>query len=51
MSLDRLTREWIHTRLDFRYIRTRDGKEARQIENQVKGGALAAGRPFLNPVT
>ena len=49
LSLDRLTRDWIHARYSFRYIHTRSGDEARQIENEVKAGALAAGRPFLNP--
>lgn len=49
LSLDRLTRDWIHSRLAFRYIRTHSGDEARQIETEVKGGALSAGHPFLNP--
>lgn len=49
LSLDRLTRDWIHARLGFRYIQTPGGQEARRIEAEVKAGALTAGRPFLNP--
>ena len=49
LSLDKLTRDWIQAHLAFRYIRTHSGDEARKIENEVKAGALIAGRPFLNP--
>ncbi len=49
IKLDELTKQFVRQNLDYRYTPTRSGKEATAIENAVKGGALSAGRPLLNP--
>jgi hypothetical protein len=49
LPLDKLTRDRIHDRFAFRYIRTHSGDEARQLENEVKADAFQAVRPLLNP--
>jgi hypothetical protein len=50
-SLDGATRQYVRTELGFRMIQVADGPEALQVERLVQRGALAAGRPFLNPIT
>jgi hypothetical protein len=49
-SLDDATRQYVRTELGFRMVPVADGREALQVERLVQRGALAAGRPFLNPL-
>jgi hypothetical protein len=48
-SLDALVRAFIHTHLAYRLVQVDNASEARRIEAEIQGGALAAGRPLLNP--
>lgn len=50
LSLDHLTRRYIHDRLAYRYVTTPTPGEARTLERHVQTGALQAGTPFLNPL-
>jgi hypothetical protein len=50
LLLDRLTRQYIHDRLSYRFVPTIDGKEALTVEREVQRGALPVGKPFLNPL-
>ena len=49
LSLDNLVREYIRTRLSYRFVETASGDEARGLELAVRQGHLDAGKPFLNP--
>ena len=49
LLLDELTKHYIRSNLSCRFIETASGKEAFAVERDVQAGALAAGRPFLNP--
>lgn len=49
LAMDHLVREYIQERLGYRFVETRDGQEARELERQAKGGALSVGVPVLNP--
>jgi len=49
LSLDKLTREFIRAELGFRFITAVDGSTALAIERNIQRGALACGKPFLNP--
>jgi hypothetical protein len=46
LNFDNLIREYIHTYLFYRYVETENDKQAFQLENAVKTGALKAGKPF-----
>jgi hypothetical protein len=48
-SLDQATREYIRTRLSFRYLATPDADTAILIERDAKRGVFSAGPPILNP--
>jgi hypothetical protein len=50
LSLDRLTRRYIHDKLAYRYVTTATPAEARSLEKLARSGALRAGAPFLNPM-
>jgi hypothetical protein len=50
LSLDRETRAYIRDRLGFRFVVVADGAAALALERQVQRGALAAGKPLLNPL-
>jgi hypothetical protein len=50
LLLDKLTRRYIHERLNYRYVPTSDGKVALALERDVQRGALLAGKPYLNPL-
>lgn len=50
LSLDALTRTLIHERYEYRFVTTPSGTEALALERDVQRGALAAGKPFLNPL-
>ena len=47
--LDGLTRRFIRQELSYRFITTDGSEAARKIESRVRAGALAAGKPLLNP--
>jgi hypothetical protein len=49
-SLDQATRDYVRAELGFRMVQVADGGEALQVERLVQRGALAAGRPLLNPL-
>ncbi|MCX5042442.1 hypothetical protein OG921_04540 [Aldersonia sp. NBC_00410] len=49
LSLDALTRNYIHDRFEYRYVTVGNGKDAFALERDVQRGALAVGKPFLNP--
>ncbi|MFN8031864.1 MAG: hypothetical protein U0Q47_01025 [Mycobacterium sp.] len=49
LSLDAVTRGCIHDRFEYRYVTTADGSDALALEREVQRGALAVGKPFLNP--
>lgn len=51
LSFDSLIKYYIQNNLTFRYIETADDKIAYRLENAIKGGALKAGKPFLNPAS
>jgi hypothetical protein len=48
--LDVLTRQYIRERLGYRYVTADSGREAFDLEREVQRGALAAGKPLLNPL-
>ena len=50
-SLDRLTREFIRSNLEYRFVTTETGGEAREMEATIRrDGLLDHGRPLLNPL-
>jgi hypothetical protein len=50
LSLDALTRHLIHERYEYTFVTTANGADALALERDVQRGALAAGKPFLNPL-
>ena len=50
LSLDVLTRDFIRANFAYRYVVTPDSVAAFTIERDVQRGALATGKPFLNPI-
>jgi hypothetical protein len=50
LLLDQMTRSYIRKHLGYRFTTCADGTEALTIEHAVRGGALPAGRPYLNPL-
>lgn len=50
LSLDGETRAYIHRRLGFRWAAVDHPVAAFEIERAIQGGALAAGKPLLNPI-
>ena len=50
LLLDRLTRSFIREHLGYRFAVYTDGTEALAIERSIRGGALSAGCPYLNPL-
>jgi hypothetical protein len=50
LSLDALTRKHIHDHFEYRYVTLQNGAEAFALERDVQRGALAAGKPALNPL-
>jgi hypothetical protein len=49
LSLDRVTREYIHRELTYRYVVVTDGAAAFAIEDLAARHGLNGLRPFLNP--
>lgn len=50
LQLDDAMREHVRAELAFRFVPVADGRLALRIERLVRRGALAAGRPLLNPL-
>jgi hypothetical protein len=50
LLLDQMTRSYIRERLGYRFTTYGDGTEALAVEHAVRGGALLAGQPYLNPL-
>ena len=50
LLLDELTRTFIREHLGYRFAVYADGAEALAVERSIRGGALSAARPFLNPL-
>jgi len=48
LQVDALVRAYIRDRLAYRFIATEDGKQAYEVEDSIKRGALGE-RPLLNP--
>jgi hypothetical protein len=49
LSLDHLTRAFIHSHLSYRFVEMPSGSAALELEKAVQSGCLQAGRPWLNP--
>lgn len=49
LSLDLLTRNYIHEHLSYRFVEVSDGQEAARIESVIRSGGLAGCKPMLNP--
>ena len=50
LLLDQMTRSYIREHLGYRFAIYADGTKALAVEHAVRGGALPAGRPYLNPL-
>jgi hypothetical protein len=50
LSLDVLTKKYIHDHFDYRYVTLDNGKDAFALEREVQRGALGVGKPLLNPL-
>jgi hypothetical protein len=50
LSLDQMTKAFIHNHLGYRFMGCRDGAEAFGVEQSVRAGWLKAGKPYLNPL-
>jgi hypothetical protein len=51
LSLDGLTRTFVHKQLPYRFVVTTDGVEAAKLEGDVRRGMLSVGKPYLNPLS
>lgn len=49
LRFDNLIKKYIHENFVYRYVETESGKQAFQIESEIKSGVLNAGKPLLNP--
>jgi len=49
LSLDTMTKAYIHDQLAYRYVITPGAREARTLESYVRQGALNDQKPHLNP--
>ncbi len=50
LSLDHLTKSYIHQRLDFQFTITRTGTEAYALEETCRSGIFFGVKPLLNPL-
>ncbi len=50
LSLDQLTKAYIHERLDFQFTVTRTGTEAYSLEEECRSGVVFSVKPLLNPL-
>jgi hypothetical protein len=51
LTLDSLTRHYIHKHLSYQYVLVESSGEAYEIEKQARAGELLGLRPLLNPLT
>lgn len=49
LSLDDVTREFIHQHLAYRFVVTNDSAEARTLEATIRRDGLSGSQPLLNP--
>jgi hypothetical protein len=49
ISLDVLTREFIHRYLSYQYVILPDAESSYELENACRVGSVFGNRPFLNP--
>ncbi len=49
--MDDLVRDYVRDHLTYRFVETRDGAEALEIEDAVRRGGLKAGKPLFNSMT
>jgi hypothetical protein len=49
MNLDRLTKAYIHERLEYQFAIVRSSSEAFALEKQCREGAVFGAKPLLNP--
>jgi hypothetical protein len=50
LALDAVVKRYVHERLAYRFVVVPDGRTASELERRVRRGALAVGRPLLNPL-
>ena len=50
LMFDTLVRDFVRSKLAFRFVEAPDGRSALEAERRVQAGALSAGRPLLNPI-
>jgi hypothetical protein len=50
LLLDSKVRGFVRGHLQFRFVVTRDGREAAELERAIQRGALGDQKPFLNPL-
>ena len=50
LTLDSLTRHYIHKHLSYQYVLVESCREAYEIEKQARSGELLGLRPLLNPL-
>jgi len=51
LTLDRLTREYIHQNLSYQYVIVDSSSEAYEIEKHARSGELFGVKPLLNPLS
>lgn len=49
LTLDRLTKAYIHKRLDYQFALVESSKQAYALEMQARQGAIFGHKPLLNP--
>jgi hypothetical protein len=50
LTLDKLTKEYIHQHLSYQYVLVGSSREAYEVENLARKGELLGVKPFLNPL-
>jgi hypothetical protein len=50
LSLDAVGRDLIREELSFRFVDTRDGCAALELERRIQARAMGIGKPLLNPI-
>ena len=50
LTLDRLTRTYIHERLEYQFALATSSREARELEKQCRAGSTFGVKPILNPL-
>jgi hypothetical protein len=50
LTLDLLTKRFIHNHLDYQYVLLASSDEAYETERQARRGMVFGDKPFLNPL-